>query len=53
VSNGYLGDIPYDPASAGGTGTTTGYYFHRDANGAVFIGACEEDYDDNRIELVR
>jgi len=40
VENGYIGQIPYDPESSGGTGTTTGYYFHKDANGAIYVGSC-------------
>ena len=54
VTSGYLGDIPYDPALSGTvTATTTGYYFHKDANGAIFVGACETDYDGNTIQVVR
>lgn len=53
VTGGYLGDIPYDPTSSGGTGTTTGYYFHKDGNGAIFVGSCETDYELHDIEVVR
>jgi prepilin-type N-terminal cleavage/methylation domain-containing protein len=53
VTAGYLGDIPYDPGSSGGTATNTGYYFHKDANGAVFVGSCEKDYDGVVIQVVR
>lgn len=51
VDNGYLGSIPYDPKSSGGTGTTTGYYFHKDANGAIYVGSC--DAYSGTIQVIR
>ncbi|MDP2812313.1 MAG: type II secretion system protein [bacterium] len=53
VTNGLLGAIPADPQSNTAITTTTGYYFHKDANGAIFVGACEDDYDGNVIQVVR
>ncbi|MDP2812312.1 MAG: prepilin-type N-terminal cleavage/methylation domain-containing protein [bacterium] len=54
VTNGYLGDIPYDPGLSGTvTATNTGYYFHKDAHGAIFVGACDKDYENNLIQVVR
>ncbi|MBT4850310.1 prepilin-type N-terminal cleavage/methylation domain-containing protein [Candidatus Parcubacteria bacterium] len=52
VAGSYIGDIPYDPQSSGGTGTTTGYFFHKDANGAVVVGSCAK-YQTNTIEITR
>lgn len=52
VDGGYIGTIPFDPGSSGGTGTTTGYYFHKDANGAIFVGSCDK-YQSAAIQVVR
>ncbi|MBT4850311.1 prepilin-type N-terminal cleavage/methylation domain-containing protein [Candidatus Parcubacteria bacterium] len=52
VDGGYIGSIPFDPKSSGGTGTTTGYYFHKDANGVVAVGSCDK-YQTANIQVVR
>ncbi len=52
VAGGYIGTIPFDPKSSGGTGTTTGYYFHKDSNGVIAVGSCDK-YQTANIEVVR
>jgi prepilin-type N-terminal cleavage/methylation domain-containing protein len=38
VTNGYIGDIPDDPAGTDNDGTD--YYFYADAQGKIIVGAC-------------
>ena len=53
VTNGYIGAIPYDPDSNVVDGTTsTGYYFHKDANNVVAVGACQT-YNFQTIKVIR
>lgn len=52
VDNGYLGSIPADPKSTTDTATSTGYFFHKDANGAIYVGACDK-YQTATIQVVR
>jgi len=40
VAAGYIGDIPDDPGGADNDGTD--YYFYKDGNGKVIVGACEK-----------
>ncbi len=52
VTSGYLAAIPYDPKSTNAAGTSTGYYMLKDANGALFVGACDT-YDSATIKVLR
>lgn len=52
VDNGYIAAVPSDPKSNSNAGTTTGYYMLKDANGALFVGACDT-YDSATIKVVR
>ncbi len=53
VTEGYIGAIPYDPSSAVAAGTTsTGYYFHKDANNVVTVGACHT-YNSATVKVIR
>ena len=53
VTSGYLGDIPSDPSASVATNSSTGYFFQKDSNGAIFVGSCELDYSEGTIRVVR
>lgn len=53
VTEGYIGTIPYDPSSTYVDGTTsTGYYFKKDSNNVVTVGACNT-YNAQIIKVIR
>ena len=52
VTNGYIGSVPFDPKSSSVVGTSTGYYFLKDANGVVTIGSCDK-YQTAAIKVIR
>lgn len=53
VTEGYIGSIPYDPSSAYVDGTTsTNYYFHKDANNVIAVGACNT-YNSATVKVIR
>jgi len=52
VTNGYIAAIPADPLSSTAAATSTGYYFLKDANGALTIGACDT-YNSETIKVLR
>jgi len=41
IGSNYLSVVPHDPKT--GTDQVTGYYFMKDSNGALAIGACEPE----------